>query len=143
MDMYKSEKDWENFCLKMNQIFDIENNFLPYNNHIITQTKQPDPWNKGKYLGEEWSNVRKQRKLTPEQYQKIINHLNNLRQSLYTLERNKKISESLIGVPHTEERKRNVSISKTGTKHSEETKRKIATSLKGKKRGPYKKKHAT
>ena len=107
MDMYKTDEDWENFCLKMNQIFNTENTFLPFNNYIITQTKQPDPWNKGKFLGKEWSDVRKQYKFTPEQYQKIINHLNKHRQNIYTEERNKKISESLKGTPHTEERKKN------------------------------------
>lgn len=143
MDMYKSQEEWNSFCDKMDQLFDTPNILLPFSNTIITQSKHIEPWNKGKFLGKEWSDARKQHKFTPEQYQKIIKHLDKLRQNLYTEERNKKISQALTGVAHTEERKKKVSDSKFGSKHSQETKNKIATSLKGRKRGPYKKKHAT
>ena len=142
MDMY-TEKEWYEFCAKMSEVFDIENTNLPFTQTIITQSKHPDPWNKGKYLGQEWSDVRKQHKFTDEQYKKVIEHLKKLRPILYTEERNAKISQSLKGVTLTEERKRNISISKIGTKHTEETRKKIATSLLGKKRGPYKKKNNT
>ena len=143
MDMYKSQEDWNKFCNRMNHLFDINDIFLPFEPTIITHNKHSEPWNKGKFLGEEWSDVRKQQKHTPEQYQKVVNHLNKLRFTLYTEDRAKKISESLKGKPLTSERKLNIAKSKTGTKLSQETKDKIATSLRGKKRGSYKKKHAT
>lgn len=143
MGMYQSQVEWVNFCEKMNQLFDIENTNLPFTELIITQRNHPAPWNKGKLLGKEWADARKQHKHTPEQYQKVISHLEKIRKSMYTEERSQKISKSLTGVPLTTERKKNISIAKTGTKHSEETKNKIAASLQGKKRGSYKKRHFT
>lgn len=143
MDMYKTSNEWHEFCNRMEQIFDIDNTILPFEEYIITQNKHIEPWNKGKSLGKEWSDVRKQHKHTPEQYRKMLTHLQQLRKTLYTEERAQKISNSLKGVPLTEERKQNISQSKVGTSHSEETRNKIATSLRGKKRGPYKKKQIT
>jgi hypothetical protein len=141
MDMYKTQEEWIDFCNKMNQLFNTENIVLPFTPTIITQITHPEPWNKGKYLGEEWSVVRKQQKHTPEQYQKVINHLEKIRSTMYTEERAKKISESLKGKPLSDDRKQNISKSKLGTKQSKETRDKIAKSMRGKKRGSYKKKH--
>jgi hypothetical protein len=93
-------------------------------NIIITDDNLSIPWNKGKEMDQDFRDVHKGYTFTPEQYTKVIEHLNRLRENLYTEERNLKISNSLKGKPLTQERKDNISKAKTGTIITEEHKRK-------------------
>lgn len=138
-----NQSQWDEFSQIMCNIFNVEYVATPYENPNISPFNigPIEPWNKGKVMDQDYRDAHKNHKFTPEQYEKVLNHLNNLRPTLYSDERNKKISDALTGVPHTQERKNNVSLAKKGTVLSQETKNKIALSLKGKKRGPYKKKN--
>lgn len=91
-----------------------------------------EPWNKGRTLTQEHRDAIKGYNFTPQQYEKVINHLNKLRETMYTEERNLKISKALTGRKHTQERKDNISKSKLGTIMSGEQKKKISESMKGK-----------
>lgn len=54
--------------------------------------------------------------------------------TVYTKERNQKVSDKLSGIKRSDETRKKMSISKTGTKLSAETKHKISLANKGRKK---------
>ena len=128
-----SQEQWDAFNKSMSDIMDIEYNPLekPSDDNFII-VPHSIPWNKGKEMNQDYKDAHKGYIFTPEQYSKVINHLNNLRKKLYSEERNKKISESLKGKTFSEQRKQNISNSLIGKKLSEVHKKKISNSLIGK-----------
>jgi hypothetical protein len=121
--IYFNQDKWNKMNYSLCSLFNVEYQETEIPNFDF-DTKMPPPWNKGKSLGEEWSTSRKGYKRTPEQEQRNIEHLNELRKTMYTKERAEKISNSLKGYKMSEERKRNISEAKKGKKYTEEQKRK-------------------
>lgn len=134
MSIYSiTPEDFEVLNRSLSDILGVE--YEPINmptNIIIEVDNNNEPWNKGRTLTQEHRDAIKGYKFTPQQYTKVITHLNKLRETMYTEERNLKISKALTGQKHTQERKDNISKSKLGTVMSEEQKTKISESMKGK-----------
>lgn len=124
MNMYKNQKSWNEFNKKMSDIFGVSYHDTEMPTILFEEfhNSHTEPWNKGLKLGKEWSEQRKKYIFTTEQYEKVLNHLNNLRKTMYTKERSKKISDSLKGYKMTEERKQNISNAKKGKRYTTEQK---------------------
>lgn len=117
-----NQKNWDELNENLCAIFEIEYHQSNCPAILFDEKQSIIPWNKGKNLGQEWAESKKNYEFTPEQYQKIMNHLSELRKTMYTEERAKKISNSLKGYKMSEERKQNISRAKKGKKYTPEQK---------------------